>query len=198
MDISPEELPGLATVALWLFYALLLLYGLVLFIVIDTVRRTWPLLRFGQHLQVLACVTLAVFSVSLPPAVFIASLAPRVATVETRDWIAVHAHNRFWQCWTDRAGLEAAVAGHRQDMSEAYRRLSGHDPYDTALDVGDDYASRCGNRFPADRGTSYYSVMAFAFLPIGEQLMHIDAAQRYLQGDDSGYEGLKRSGRPCF
>jgi len=190
LEISSEELPGLETVASWLSYGLLLLYGLILFIVLDTVRRTWPLLRLSHHLQVLACVALAIFSLSLPLAVFIASLAPRVATLETRDRIAVHADHRFWQCWTDRTGLETAVSEHRQDIDEVSRRFWGRDPTAPFLSVSNDFASRCGKRFPAEKGASYYSVAGFAFLPIGEQLLHIDAAQRYLQGDHSGYGAL--------
>ena len=75
------SLTSLSELPVWLTGARWLLYIVIFLVVMDTVRRTRPVVRFSDQLRVAGCVSVAVFFASLPPLVFVATLVSRLSNV---------------------------------------------------------------------------------------------------------------------
>jgi hypothetical protein len=72
----------------WLTGARWLMYGVIFLVVMDTVRRTRPVVRLDHHLRVAGCVAVTVFFASLPPLVFVATLVSQLTEVPLLEAVA--------------------------------------------------------------------------------------------------------------
>jgi hypothetical protein len=181
IDVEPTRLPGLGSLQTWLTVTTLLSYGLIFLVVVDTVRRTRPVVRSTHHLRVASCVAVVVFIVSMPPIAFVSTLAPRVAGLESPEAMAIHEKNRFWHCWTDSDALRAAVEPYRMVLEGTAQKYVGISSAFVSSD-----RCRVGDQREA------YSLWGYG-APIIPRLQHVAAAQRYVLGDHTAYDDFTAS-----
>ena len=189
LPLTLPLLSGLDDFNGWLTYALMFVAVVVFIIVVDTFRRVRSFIHYTRQLRVFLCLSGAIFSVSLPPSLFVRALAPRVAGLEQREIIETHAANGFWHCWSEEAALSLAANQAQVLDVAAILRYTDVGIYPNAdgqrfLEVSFQPGTQCGDR------SSYpprYRLADIGGVSITQTLLHVDAAQRYVVGDHSAY-----------
>jgi hypothetical protein len=203
MDVEPTRLIGLWEMRSRLVDVVVLMSVMALFVVFDVVRRTRPVARFSQILQVWLLLSLSLFAALLPPVVFVSTLAPRVAALESEATIAVLARNNYWSLMPPFYIAQQPHAGimamdiHRNEFARnatavvsAMRKFvrpdfaTGHDgPVDA-----EDLESIYSEPYPYGHGYAQLANNLPLALTLAYRLQHVDAAQRYRHGDGTGYQ----------
>ena len=191
-DIRTEDLPGLESVLSLLWWWVFLLYSGLLLLLVDVVRRTTPIFSTHHAVRVFGCVAVPVLALLLPQYVFMRTVLPRVAALETESRLAAllktHGDNRFWRCWSDASMLLETADAHHSVIEADLRRYG----------LTTDFRTLFVSRDCLEQSGEYIELIAWR-ANSGEQwrirvfedrLLNIDAAQKYVRHAGGAYQAV--------
>jgi hypothetical protein len=164
------------------------LYGAFVAAIADTVRRTSAVFSVRDGWRVFVCVSLVMAALALPQYVYARIVFARIASLETpsrlQAMLDFHGRHRFWQCW-DRPDDELVKAN--ADVITADLLRYG---LVTQLSFAHSREADCPYSIFARLDEPSAAWSSFTIKLFKERLMEIDAAHRYVRGDDGPFSGL--------